>query len=215
MARKLKVYRTPIGFHDAYVAATSQKEALKAWGSDVDLFARGVAEAVRDEALMRAPLDAPGTVVKRPRGTSEAFMASLPDEPATRKRRAHPSGAGDGPPPRHRSKAAPPRRERKTASTRTAAAPQSKEKSAPSPAPKPKPARPRPSRTKLEAAEASLDRARSEHDEAIADLRARERELQQRRRALETDHDATVERLENAIARERERYGVALQKWRG
>ena len=31
---KLKVYRTPIGFHDAYVAAPSQKAALDAWGSD-------------------------------------------------------------------------------------------------------------------------------------------------------------------------------------
>lgn len=30
--QKLKVYRTPIGFHDAYVAAPSQKAALKAWG---------------------------------------------------------------------------------------------------------------------------------------------------------------------------------------
>ena len=34
MARKqkLNVYRTPIGFHDAYVAAPSQHAALLAWG---------------------------------------------------------------------------------------------------------------------------------------------------------------------------------------
>ena len=43
MTRKLKVFRTPIGFHDAYVAAPSQKAALQAWGTDTDLFARGVA----------------------------------------------------------------------------------------------------------------------------------------------------------------------------
>jgi hypothetical protein len=30
-AAKLKVFRTPIGFHDAYVAAPSQKAALEAW----------------------------------------------------------------------------------------------------------------------------------------------------------------------------------------
>ncbi|MCP2775198.1 hypothetical protein, partial [Salmonella enterica] len=54
-AAKLKVYRTPIGFHDAYVAAPSQKAALQAWGSDADLFARGVAEQVADPALMEEP----------------------------------------------------------------------------------------------------------------------------------------------------------------
>lgn len=30
--RPLKVFRTAIGFHDAYVAATSRKAALEAWG---------------------------------------------------------------------------------------------------------------------------------------------------------------------------------------
>ncbi len=34
MARKLKVFRTPAGFHDAYVAAPSRKAALAAWGAD-------------------------------------------------------------------------------------------------------------------------------------------------------------------------------------
>ena len=52
MARKLKVYRTPIGFHDAFVAAPSQKTALKSWGADVDLFAYGAAEVVSDEGLI-------------------------------------------------------------------------------------------------------------------------------------------------------------------
>ena len=60
---KLKVYRTPIGFHDAYVAAPSQKAALKAWGADADLFARGVAEMVTDESLLAEPLARPGEVV--------------------------------------------------------------------------------------------------------------------------------------------------------
>jgi hypothetical protein len=55
-ASKLKVYRTAAGFHDAYVAAPSQKAALAAWGSDHDLFARGGAErslADREAALSR------------------------------------------------------------------------------------------------------------------------------------------------------------------
>lgn len=77
-ARKLKVFRTPIGFHDAYVAAASQKAALAAWGADSNLFASGSAEQVTDEDLMRAPLAHPGQVIRRPRGTPEEHMAALP-----------------------------------------------------------------------------------------------------------------------------------------
>ncbi len=78
MAAKLKVYRTPTGFHDAYVAAPSQKAALAAWGSEHDLFARGIAEIVTDPALTAAPLAQPGTVVKRLRGTAAEQLAALP-----------------------------------------------------------------------------------------------------------------------------------------
>ncbi len=74
----LKVYRTPIGFHDAYVAAPSQKAALKAWGSDADLFARGVAEVVTDPALTAEPLARPGAVIRRLRGTVEEQLAAAP-----------------------------------------------------------------------------------------------------------------------------------------
>lgn len=45
-ARKLKVFRTSIGFHDAYVSAPSRKAALEAWGAGKDLFAIGSAELV-------------------------------------------------------------------------------------------------------------------------------------------------------------------------
>ena len=74
----LKVFRTPIGFHDAYVAAPSQKAALKAWGADADLFARGVAEVVTDPALTAEPLARPGEVVKRLRGSVEEQLAAAP-----------------------------------------------------------------------------------------------------------------------------------------
>ena len=62
---KLKVFRTAIGFHDAYVAATSRKSALEAWGTNKDLFAREVAEEVTDPALMAEPLGEPGTVFSK------------------------------------------------------------------------------------------------------------------------------------------------------
>lgn len=78
-ALKLKVYRTAAGFHDAYVAAPSQKAALAAWGSDHDLFARGMAELVTDPALTAEPLASPGIVVKRSRGTTAEQIAALPD----------------------------------------------------------------------------------------------------------------------------------------
>src|SRR3546814_12633677 len=69
-----------IGFHDAYVAAPSQKAALEAWGADANLFARGVAEVVTDPALTAEPLAHPGTVIKRPRGSMAEHLAALPAE---------------------------------------------------------------------------------------------------------------------------------------
>jgi len=62
---RLKVFRTAIGFHDAYVAAPNRRAALAAWGTDKDLFARRIAEEVTDAALMEEPLSAPGTVFRQ------------------------------------------------------------------------------------------------------------------------------------------------------
>jgi hypothetical protein len=79
MPRQLKVYRTPIGFHDAYVAAPSQKAALEAWGADRNLFARGDAELVSDPKLTAAPLGQPGKVIRVARGsTAEHLAAAAP-----------------------------------------------------------------------------------------------------------------------------------------
>jgi hypothetical protein len=84
-APKLKVFRTPIGFHDAYVAAPSQKAAMEAWGSDKSLFARGEAEEVTDPALTAEPLAAPGVLVKRLRGSAAEQIAALgAEEPEPR-----------------------------------------------------------------------------------------------------------------------------------
>lgn len=99
MARKLKVFRTPIGFHDAYVAAPSQKAALQAWGTETDLFARGVAEQVTDAALMEEPLAHPGDVIRKTRGTVDDHMAALPADP---NRNRKPEDATDAPPAKPR-----------------------------------------------------------------------------------------------------------------
>jgi hypothetical protein len=74
---KLKVFRTPIGFHDAYVAAPSQKAALEAWGSDSNLFAAGAAEQVTEPELMEAALARPGEVIKVLRGSKAEQVAAL------------------------------------------------------------------------------------------------------------------------------------------
>lgn len=76
--RALKVYKTSIGFHDAYVAAPSQKAALDAWGSDKNLFARGVAEIVTDPKLVKDALAQPGVVIRKLRGTPAEQIAALP-----------------------------------------------------------------------------------------------------------------------------------------
>lgn len=83
-APKLKVFRTPIGFHDAYVAAPSQKAALEAWGADSNLFASGSAELVRDPELTREPLAKPGQVIRRLRGTLAEHIAALPKKAPAR-----------------------------------------------------------------------------------------------------------------------------------
>ena len=98
---KLKVFRTPAGFHDAYVAAPSQKAALAAWGVEANLFARGLAEQVTDPALSAAPLAAPGEVIKVAR-----TMADAPPEPTRRKPAARP-GSKARPKPAPKPKPAP------------------------------------------------------------------------------------------------------------
>jgi len=188
MPRQLKVYRTPIGFHDAYVAAPSQKAALAAWGSDADLFARGVAEVVTDPALTKAPLASPGTVVRRSRGSAGDHFAALPKRQARAPRKA--AAASDAP----------------SAPARTPA-----RAAKPKPAPRPSP---RPSRAKLDAAEAALDAADRRHRDELAALRRREEALARERRAIEARQARELDTLTARRARQKERYDAAIARWR-
>ena len=92
--RRLKVFKTPIGFHDAYVAAPSRKAALAAWGAGTDLFSAGIAEEVRDPdgKAAKAALARPGEVVREGRAGKEA--PSLRPAPASGRGRKKPSRAG-------------------------------------------------------------------------------------------------------------------------
>lgn len=193
MARALKVFRTEAGFHDAYVAAPSQKAALEACGATANLFGLGMAEVVTDPALTEAPLAAPGKVIRIPRGTADEHLAALPQETASSAPR------------------------KKTGETRSDASSSARTKSArrsgkaPKPAPAPKP---RPSRAGLDAAEAALAQADAAHRDVASALRAREQALQKERRALEADHDRKVARLQQAVDTAEARYQSALDRWR-
>lgn len=109
---KLKVYRTPIGFHDAYIAAPSQKAALEAWGSDANLFARGVAEVVTDPNLTKEALSRPGEIIRRARGTDAEHFAALPKEKRSTKKKPKPPSQSPEVKPAARSKRPKPRRDK-------------------------------------------------------------------------------------------------------
>lgn len=76
MPRKLKVFRTIAGFHDAYVAAPSRAAALRAWGATTDLFAMDAAQEVTDPKLMKESLAEPGVVIRKSRGSDAEHMAA-------------------------------------------------------------------------------------------------------------------------------------------
>jgi hypothetical protein len=194
-SQKLKVYRTPIGFHDAYVAAPSQKAALEAWGSDVNLFARGIAEIVTDEALMEEPLASPGAVIRRLRGTPEEQIAALPpDRPRVRR----PSTTSD----------TDTLRPRKTVSKSTAPdTPARAEIKRPAP-------KPRPSRAKLEETERRLDELLQQQKKADEELRTRERQLARERRDLNQSQQRERRGAERRVEKEKEAHIAALSRWR-
>ncbi len=188
-AKKLKVFRTAIGFHDAYVAAPSQKAALEAWGTDSNLFAAGAAEAVTDPALTKEPLERPGEVVRRLRGSADEQIAALGKDSKKKANRPSPrpspaSGRGG-------------------------------KKSAPSPASgaggRKKP--PRPSRAAVEKAEQALAKAEEGHRAALEKLRAEEAALQQRRRGVEGKQRSEREALIKAVDAAREEYRAAMAEW--
>src|SRR4029077_12323886 len=76
MARKLKVFRTHLGFYDLIVAAPSQKAALEAWGASPHIFAQGFAAVETGPRLVRAALEKPGVVLKREFGSKGEFQES-------------------------------------------------------------------------------------------------------------------------------------------
>src|SRR5258708_30051937 len=77
MARKLKVFRTHLGFYDLIVAAPSKKAALEAWGASPHLFTQGFAAETTEPKLVEAALKKPGVVLKRQFGATGDFLESV------------------------------------------------------------------------------------------------------------------------------------------
>jgi hypothetical protein len=184
--QKLKVFRTPTGFHDAYVAAPSQKAALKAWRSEHDLFARGIAEKVDDPELMREPLRQPGVVIRRLRGNMSEQIAALPKDKPARKRSASPKPVDE------------PAQDRPARSKKRA------------PPPKPKP-----DRAALDAAEHTLAEAEKRQAKESRALARRLAELEREQRELERSHSTELTKLQAKVKKLRSRYDHAMREWRG
>ena len=197
MPRALRVYRLPIGFHDAYVAAPTQKAAIEAWRSDKDVFQRGQAELVTDAELTKEPLENPGKVVKRLRGTAAEQIAALGETPAPASKRSPPRRKPGG---RTGPRRSPGNDNEKPAHPDRAKAP-----------PKPKP---RPSRANLDEAEQALAEAEARHQAAVKDLREREAALARERKALEKEQDKERERLEGRRNKAQAAYEAAMRRWR-
>ena len=84
------MFRTTIGFHDAYVAAPSRAAALRALGASTDLFAMGAAEEVTEPELTKKPLADPGSVIKKSRGSAADQLAAGGKAPASSRASSRP-----------------------------------------------------------------------------------------------------------------------------
>ena len=80
MPKKLKTYRTSLGFFELAIAAPSMKAALEAWGSKSNLFHQGFAKETDDPAIVAATSARPGVILKRAVGSNDIFTehAALP-----------------------------------------------------------------------------------------------------------------------------------------
>lgn len=185
--RKLKVFRTQIGFHELAVATGSRAAALRAFGARQDLFALGLAAETDEADVVAAATARPDVVLRRPVGSDLPFGQ---DGARPRIADVDPGGVDPEPgaaaavkekpakprPDRTRLDAAEERlatldREHEAAATETAAA--------------------------LEKLAAEERRIRSEIAAAEADARTRDREWRERRERAE----AAVERERTAFRR--------------
>jgi len=120
--RKLKVFRTQIGFHELAVATGSKAAALRAFGARQDLFALGLAAETDEAEVVAATTARPDIVLKRPVGSDLPFGTE-----AARPRIADIDPGGVDPPPEQpRAAKAEPRRRRRSRSPTARSSPRPK-----------------------------------------------------------------------------------------
>ncbi|MCX7282746.1 MAG: hypothetical protein NTX28_01655 [Novosphingobium sp.] len=184
MARPLKVFRTSAGFEDVYVAATSRKAALAAWGTDKDLFARGAADLVTDPELVKQVLARPGEVIRLSRATLAQHLSAAGAADAglaSRVRAKRASGVRHEEPPADR------------------------------PRPEPKP--PKPSRSKVEAAKVAIEKHDAAQAAALRKIDQEIEQLRAKRTQIIQKAETEAARLEDDLAREEKDYRAALDRW--
>ncbi|MGY8631614.1 cell envelope biogenesis protein TolA [Bradyrhizobium sp. 14AA] len=207
-ARKLKTYRTSLGFYDQAIAAPSMKAALEAWGASSNLFHQGAAKETEDPDIVAATMASPGVVLRRPVGSDGPFTESaelptdLADDEAKPKPKPKP-GSNKRP---ARSAHKPSRKIDDQQARKAAAAFEKEERRREAERRKDEAARAkqRARRDKaVAAAEAALDKARREHDARAEDIEAERAALDERADAEQTRWDKQRRKLEEALRRAR------------
>lgn len=192
MARKLKVFRTSVGFFDLAIAAPSMKAAAEAWGSDPDIFQRGFAEETDDPKVVKATMGKPGVVLRRPVGSTGEYneKAELPKAPAAQR------------PPAPESK---PKSEQTPAGSRTDAAAKSAAKEAKRREHERQKEEQRRERARQErerliaAADAAFEKAKTRHNDAAENLARRRKELDRSETEEESLWEAEQRQHKSAI----------------
>jgi hypothetical protein len=203
MARKLKTYQTSLGFFDLAIAAPSMAAALRAWGSDTNLFQQGFARETDDPAIVAATLARPGVVLRRPVGSDGAFSedAELPKElpvdkvkERTAKQRAP---SGEPPAPKVDDKAA---REAALAFEREQKRRESERR-------KEEAAREKERKRREQAiatAETASEEAKRDHETKVEEIERDRAELDRRAQAEDARWEKQKEKLEAALRRARD-----------
>jgi colicin import membrane protein len=198
MARKLKTYRTSIGFFDLAVAAPSMKAALEIWGADSNLFHQGFAKETDDPAVVAATVARPGIVLRRPVGTAGAFRetSGLPKAlvgaeagktPESRPARPAKAAKTHDAPARKAAEGFDRERRKREEARRHEEAAEAKKRERRS--------------TRIAKAQAAIDAAEAEHDERTAAFEAERENIQKRADAEERRWETRREQLREALHR--------------
>lgn len=200
MPRKLRTFRTAVGFYDLAIAAPSMKAALEAWGAGSNLFHQGFAAESDDPEVVAATMAQPGVVLKRPAGSTGRFTehAGLPTDFAddrgrekSRRRLPKKKPAVKVNDKTARKAAADFEREQKKRDAKRRKEEAARDKQ-------------RARREEMRGrAQAALDRARQEHEKRIGSLEAERNAIQKRVEAEDARWESEKERLTKALRRAR------------